>query len=301
MHFVFGFLTQRFGVGRIALGNIIMITALLLYVVADAICKGFLVHYTPYQVTFFRTTARLLPIIFICFAKSNNPFNTFRLKEHLFRAVIASINTIFFIAAYKYSPMTDVHAIGYTTAIFMLPFSYFILKEKIHKNVITAVIAGLIGVVLVLKPHNSVEHYMNIGALLALSGAICSALNSVLIRRLTTTESLYSIMFFHNMVLFVISLVLALSFWISVDDIKELVLYFAIIGVIGTSAQYMISLAFSMTKASELAVTSYIVILPIMLIDIFVWNVQPDKLVMLGLALIVFCNYFVIKQQRKDA
>lgn len=297
---VLSILSKKIGLSRVAFGNVVMITALLLYVVADAVCKGLLVNYTPYQVVFFRTLARLIPIVAICFINNNNPFKTIRMKEHLFRAVIASMNTFFFIAAYKYSPMTDVHTIGYTTAIFMLPFSYFILKEKVHSNIILAVFIGLLGVVLVLRPSSSVDSYLHIGAIFALLGAIFSALNSVLIRRLTSTESLYTIIFFHNFVLFFISLFFSISYWIPIIDVNSFVICFLVISVLGTLAQYLISFAFSITKASELAVTSYIIIVPVMLIDIFVWNLQPDKFIILGLLLIVLCNYFVIKGQKNN-
>lgn len=282
---------------NVAIGNVVMIFALLLNLFTDTMCKGFLIDYTAPQVVFFRTSSRLIPIIIICVFCHYNPFKTHKRKEHILRAIIASVNTMLFIAAYKYSAMTEVHAIGYMTALFVLPFSYFILGEKISGNIVLSIFLGLLGALLILRPNLSAVSYLNLGALLALFGAIFSALNNVLIRRLTQTENIYVIMFYHNMVLFLLSLLIALEYWIPIQNFQNLFFSFFLVGILGTLSQYLIHFAFSITKASELAVTCYVIAIPVMLVDIFFWNIQPNMYIISGLLLIIFCNYLVISRK----
>ncbi len=284
-------------VKNIAIGNVVMIFALLMNLFTDTICKGFLLDYTAPQVVFFRTVSRLIPIATICVFYRYNPFETKKVKEHVFRAIIASINTMLFITAYKYSAMTEVHAIGYMTALFVLPFSYFILGEKITGNILISIMLGLIGALLILKPNLNAEAYLNIGALLALFGAIFSALNNVLIRRLTKTENIYVIMLYHNVVLFFVSLFFSYKYWVPIHDGYSLLFYFLLVGILGTLSQYLIHYAFSITQASELAVTCYVIAIPVIFVDIFFWNIKPNIYIISGLVLIIFCNYLVISKR----
>lgn len=283
---------------NILLGNVCMITALLLYVVSDTLCKSFLVNYSASQVTFFRGLARLLPIIVACAVIRHNPIKTTRLNEHLVRSTIASTNTFLFMCAYKYSSMTAVYAIGYTSSLFVLLFGYLMLKEKVRTNSIIAVFIGLIGAMIILQPSIS-NHYVNIGAAFALTASIVAALNSVLIRRLSTTEHILTIVFYHDIISLMFSLPLAVFAWTRITNYHHLLIGFGIIGIISAVSQYMISYALKTAKISDLASTNYVTIIPVILVDSFYWHVIPSAEVIFGMFLIVICNYVVIRKGKK--
>ena len=283
---------------NILIGNVCMIAALLLYVVSDTFCKSFLIDYSASQVTFFRGLARLIPILVACISMHHNPIKTKRLNEHLFRGTIASTNTFLFMCAYKYSPMTDVYAIGYTSSLFVLLFGHLMLKEKVRTNSIIAVFIGLIGAMIILQPSISVMH-VNIGAVFALTASIVAALNSVLIRRLSTTEHTLTLVFYHDIISLIFSLPLAVAAWSQITNYQHLFVGFGIIGIISAVSQYLISYAFKITKISDLAATNYVTIIPVILIDSFYWHIVPSLEVLFGMFLIVVCNYVVIRKSKK--
>lgn len=279
-----------------AAGNILMITALILYVIADTICKSFLTDYSAQQITFFRTISRLIPILITCIFFRHNPLTTCRLNEHLIRAVIASMSTFLFMCAYKYAPMTDVYTIGYTSPFFILVFGHLMLKEKLSVNTIISVFIGLIGAMIILQPR--FDGHVNVGAAFALTASILAALNNVLIKKLSTTEHILTIVFYHSMISLIFSFPLAISSWNMIINPKSLLIGFIAIGSISAICQCLISYALSISKVSNLASTNYVTILPVILIDSFYWNTIPQKYVIFGMVLIIACNYSVIRKQK---
>jgi len=284
---------QKFD-NKILLGNAIMIAALVTYVISDAVCKGFMSYYTAPQVCFFRTIARIIPLIIACIFMRKNPLTTSKLKYHLYRGIVASASTVFLMGAYKYSHMTDVHAIGYTSAFFVLIFSYLLLGEKIRERCIIAVIIGLIGTLVIIRP--DFKDGLNIGGIFALCTAILSGLNSVMIRKLTETEHTLTIIMYHNIILLVLSGILSINAWNDIENVKILLTGFAFVGIISAICQSAIAYAFSMAKSSDLAVSGYVTIIPIVLIDVLYWETIPDISVILGVVLIVIGNYIVVRR-----
>lgn len=280
---------------NILLGNLIMMAALVIYVISDTICKDFLLNYSVAQVSLFRTTARVIPILLACVFIRKNPIKTQKLDYHLLRSIIASTSTIMFILAYKYSPMTNVHAISYTCAFFILLFSRIILGEKVRNDCIIAVCIGLIGTSIIIRP--DFQHgIVNIGGIFALTGAIFAALNSIMIRKLTSTEHIFTIMIYHNITLLILSAIGCIFDWKDILDLHTLITGFLIVGTISAISQSMISYALSITKSSDLAASAYVTIIPVVLTDIFYWKSTPDMYVIAGMIMVVICNYIVVKK-----
>lgn len=281
---------------NILLGNLMMMAALVIYVISDTICKDFLLNYSVAQVSLFRTTARVIPILLACVFIRKNPIKTQKLDYHLLRSIIASTSTIMFILAYKYSPMTNVHAISYTCAFFILLFSRIILGEKVRNDCIIAVCIGLIGTSIIIRP--DFQHgIVNIGGIFALTGAIFAALNSIMIRKLTSTEHIFTIMIYHNITLLILSAIGCIFDWKDILDWHTLITGFLIVGTISAISQSMISYALSITKSSDLAASAYVTIIPVVLTDIFYWKSTPDVYVIAGMIMVVICNYIVVKKR----
>jgi drug/metabolite transporter (DMT)-like permease len=68
-------------------------------------------------------------------------------------------------------------------------------------------------------------------------------------------------------------------------------------GVIGTAAQYCMIRAVKLSKVSELAPCAYLMLIPVTLIDFFMYDKIPDIFITGGLLLIVFGNYLVISKR----
>ncbi|MDR3187034.1 MAG: DMT family transporter [Holosporaceae bacterium] len=266
-------------------GYLWVVFGVCLYSFSDAIMKYFMPLYGVHQVTFLRTVFRFMPFVLVAFHGRINPFRSDRKKENIFRSLLASAGTYFFMCAYGYSPMTDVFVVGLTTAIFVIPLSVWILKEKFCLRNVLAVLLGFGGIWLAFRPGSGI---FQLGIMFALMGAIISAINQVIIKRLTSTESELTIIFYHHLSLALISACIGFETFSPISGEHALPLFLG--GAIGAAAQYSIIHAFKLSTSSGLASATYFMLVPNTLIDFFLYDKTPDIYIILGLILILMGN-----------
>jgi S-adenosylmethionine uptake transporter len=251
-----------------------------LYSVSDATMKYFMPFYGVHQVVFFRTVFRFFPFLIYALCWGINPLKTDRPRENLFRAALASCGTYTFMCAYNYAAMTDVFVVGLTTAIFVIPLSVWLLKEKFCSQNAVAILLGFMGICLAMRPGKG---ELNLGILMAIAGAIISALNQVVIKKLASTESELTIIFYHHMVLTVASFFFVEFSAVTLDHAA----FLFVGGIIGAAAQYAIIHAFKLSSSSGLASAGYVMLIPNTLFDFFLYDKIPDIYIISGLFLIV--------------
>ncbi|MDR1375416.1 MAG: DMT family transporter [Holosporaceae bacterium] len=266
-------------------GYLWVILGVCLYSFSDTIMKYFMPIYGVHQVTFLRTVFRFIPFLAVAFHRRINPFRSNRKKENIFRSLLASTGTYSFMCAYCHSPMTDVFVVGLTTAIFVIPLSVWILKEKLHPRNVLAVLLGFGGIWLAFRPGSGIFQF---GIMFAVIGAIISALNQVIIKKLTSTESELTIIFYHHLSLTLISISIGFETFSPISGWHALPLFMG--GIIGAAAQYSIIHAFKLSTSSGLASATYFMFIPSALIDFFLYNKIPDVYIILGLVLILLGN-----------
>lgn len=263
------------------LGYLFVIAGVCLYSFSDAIMKYFMGVYSVHQVTFLRTFFRFIPFLIVACYQRANPLKTSRVQENVLRALLASVGTYAFMCAYRHSAMTDVYVVGLTTAIFVIPLSVWILGEKFHFQNMIAILLGFSGICLACRPGCGL---LQVGVLFAAGGAIISALNQVLIKRLSSTERELTIIFYHHIVLGMLSF--ALGGWgFSSMKLSHLAVMF-VGGMIGALAQYCMIHAFKLSSSSKLASAGYFMLIPNTIFDFLLYNKTPDIYIIGGLILI---------------
>ncbi|MDR2766258.1 MAG: DMT family transporter, partial [Holosporaceae bacterium] len=202
------------GIDAEKIGYLSVVTGVFLYAFSDALMKYFIPIYGVHQVVLLRTIFRIIPVVICAFFCRINPLKTSRLTENAVRALLATTSTYCFMAAYKFSPMTEVIVVAYTTAIFVIPLSILILKEKFSIPNTSAVLLGFSGMALAFRPGIGIYQW---GVIFAAISALMSAMNAVIVKRLSSTESGITIIFYHLVCLLIFSLAIGFdSFtWIS--------------------------------------------------------------------------------------
>ncbi len=281
-------------IGRGKLGYIYIVLGVILYSFSDAIMKNAMGIYSVHQVIFLRTFFRFIPILALMFFAQNNPYCSQRKKENIFRAILASGGTYCAMMAYKYAAMTDVFVIGGTTAIFVIPLSVWILKEKFNKMNLFAVVLGFSGICFAFRPGSGIFHF---GILFAVFASLIAAVNQVLIKKLAFTESEFTIISYHNTCLILVALIFGWKefHWVSLNDITVLSLG----GIIGAFAQYSITKAFKLSSSSGLASAAYVMLIPNTIIDYFIFKQTPDIYILIGLILISSGSFIAFRLQSK--
>jgi drug/metabolite transporter (DMT)-like permease len=270
-------------------GYVLFVVGICLYSFSDAIMKYFMPSYGMRQIVFLRSIFRFIPFLLFALYQRTNPFKTNRLKENVFRAALASCGTYAYICAYNYAPMVDVFVVGLTTAIFTIPLSALILKEKFCRRNVVATLLGFAGICLAFRPGGGIlqseNEMLQAGIALAVLGAFIAAVNQIMIKRLTFTENELTIIFYHH------ALLVSASFFIGLPAFSAMSLNHGLIifagGIIGSAAQYCIIRSFKLSEISKLAPFAYVMLIPDVIFDFFLYDKIPDAHIIGGLLLIL--------------
>lgn len=273
-------------------GYLFIILGVCLYAFSDTIMKYFMPIYGVNQITFVRTISRFIPLLLFAIYKGINPLKSNKVGENIFRSVLASVATYTYMLAYRYAPMIDVVVVGYSSAIFVIPLSVLILKEKLYAIDAWAVIIGFLGVLVAFRPGLGI---FQLGTMFALMAAIMSALNQVIIRRLSSTENELTIIFYHHILLILISLTVGFRGFSSIIPEHAVILFIG--GFIGVLAQYSIIHALAISTSSSLASGTYTMLIPITILDYVVYDKIPDIFIIVGLCLIIIGSSLILKKR----
>ncbi len=125
---------------------------------------------------------------------------TERPLAHASRTLIGGTGMFLGFAALSYIPLHDATALGYAAPIFTVILAAIILKEKVRIYRWSAVVVGLVGVLVMLLPYlgAGVGEGHVIGSALALLGAVFTAYVTIYVRQMTRTEGTYAIVFWFS-------------------------------------------------------------------------------------------------------
>ncbi len=177
--------------------------------VNDLSIKALSGKYALHQVILTRAFISIA-IVFLVIAVSGTGFRqllTRRPREHLFRVVIILISNVTYFLGLAALPLADAVATAFVAPIFVTLLSIVVLGEKVGPHRWAAVGAGMLGVVIMLRPGGGVIH---MATLLVLISAFCYASSHMMTRRLRDSESAMTMNFFVQLGFIIISAAMGL-------------------------------------------------------------------------------------------
>jgi drug/metabolite transporter (DMT)-like permease len=249
------------------IGAVYMAISAVSFSIMDILVKIMSASYPTGEIVFFRGLFGLIPIFFIIPRdRYKNLFQTKKLKMHLARAFAAPV--------------------------FATIFSMIILKEVIKLFRWVAIIIGLAGVVIILKPGTEL---FTVYSLFPLMFCLFFGIIAILIKKLSKTEPDYLIAtFFTLVIIFCGSISLFFEFKMpTARDFVPLVL----IGIAGSAGN--IFLTMSLRKGSISAVTpiKYLSLIIATFAGVLIFDEIPYFTTYLGAALIIASSFIIFKRE----
>ena len=125
---------------------------------------------------------------------------------HLIRACIVMVSNVTYFLGLAAMPIANAAAIGFVAPVLVTLISVMALGEKVGWHRWTAVVVGLIGVIIMLRP----EGQFHWAAVLILISALCYATTQNITRHLKDTESAVTINFYTQIAFVVVSVTMGL-------------------------------------------------------------------------------------------
>jgi drug/metabolite transporter (DMT)-like permease len=191
-------------------------------------------------------------------------------------------------------PLAEVFAIEFTTPMWTAMLASLLLGEGVTRPRLLAIVFGMAGMLIMLRPGLAVIHP---AALAVLGAAVCYAMTYVLTRKLVSTESALAILFYMTVIQLPFALIPALAQWVTPPP--AVWPWLVAVGVTGLSAHYCLTRAFRLADATVVVTMDFLRLPLIAAAGFLFYGETLDWLVLAGAAVMVAGNFANIAAERK--
>ncbi len=209
-------------------------------------------------------------------------------RLHVVRSIFGWSTVTLVFWASSLMALADATAISFLTPVVTLVLAVVFLGEKVGIYRYSAVAIMVLGSLVLLRPGTSA---FQPAAFLALGAAVTSAVESTLIKRLTSLEPRLQILVINNLIGLVIALTAAMLVW-RAPTLMQLVLL-AGVGLSMSVAQVFFLTSMRDGDASFVVPFMYSTLLFAGVLDFWVFGDAPDAVGLVGAAIIVFGAVFL--------
>ena len=276
------------------LGVATMLLSILLFSMMDAMVKWLGGNYPTQQIMFFRSLVAMIPVAAIIVSRGGlKVLKTRQPAMHLLRSTLGISAMACAFYAFSLMRLADAISILHTAPLIMTALSILLLGEKVGLHRWSAIIAGFTGMLIIIRPGQSM---LESGSLFMLIAALLIGCNSIIIRHLSAKDDPVCITFYFTMTGVVASsIAIALFGWImpSAGDW----IFLIAVGLFGGVAQYLMTVSY---RHSEIAVVAPLKFLSIVmggLIAYLVWAEIPDLQSLVGISIIVGAGLYAMHRE----
>jgi drug/metabolite transporter (DMT)-like permease len=206
---------------------------------------------------------------------------------HAIRTVLGFVAMTTSYVGYVRLPLATVTALGFAMPLFLTLLSVPLLGERVGWQRGGAVFAGLVGVLIVIRPWNAAAADTPMDAvLLVLAGVVAWALTMITIRKMGNVgERNATIVLWYCLGSLVLSLVLALPDWVTPSPRDAALLIGA--GLVTAAAQLLMTDAYRSGETTLIAPFEYGAIVHATLFGALLWGEIPDAWTFAGIAILI--------------
>ncbi len=219
-------------------------------------------------------------------------FQTSRRDLHAVRIVCSFLAVLLGFTAIIHLPLSDSITLSFSRTIFITILSIFILSETVGIRRWGAVIVGMVGVLIVLRP-TGVDS-LNFYGILAVLSALLVAMQRILIKILSRSDQPVTLIVYQAIGTLVLLSPFAFYYWIW-PTFEQLILLI-LIGVLTIIAQTMNIFAYRIGEASLISILDYLRLLYAILLGAVVFGELPSWNVLVGGAIIILASIYTIRR-----
>ncbi|WP_430435697.1 DMT family transporter [Oceanibaculum nanhaiense] len=280
-----------------ARGILLILLAIACFASMDALAKFLLQSHEMPQVVWARYSFHLLAMALILGPhRLPRLLVTQRPLAQILRASLLLASTAMFFTAISYIPLADASAIGFLSPLLVTALSVPVLGEKVGPRRWAAVIVGLVGVLIILRPGMGSVHW---ASFLVLGVALTFAGFSLMTRILGRTEDGTTMLLYTAVVGCIVTSLIVPFYWSAVP--LESWLLFGVVGALGGFGHLVLIRAYKLAEASALAPFSYSQLVWAMLLGFLMFGDVPALHMLAGSALLVASGLYVWHRERQLA
>ena len=273
-------------------GNLLGILFMLMAVTAGVITSLIIKELSPMATLMVMLTVRFvfsLPFIaFAAYAKRKQHFlDINKWGILILRIITGQIGIMFWFLSVAHTSLGQATALFQSSAIFVTVLSPLILREKVGIYRGSAVMMGLIGIVMITNPFSDT---LNIGSLYGLGSALAGAFLVVILRMLGRTEEPVTVALWHNIagaIIYPLAVLILFEGDILISMLTEFFPLLMLLGFAATFVQIGFTSAYRHGEAAALAPIRYLSVPMAAVLGYLIWSEDLSAIEIAGMAIVV--------------
>jgi drug/metabolite transporter (DMT)-like permease len=240
-----------------------------------------------YQTLFFRSLIGLV-IIALIMRVSNKGDQVYsrRIGLHVFRNVFHFVGQYGWFVGIGVLPLAEVFALEFTVPLWTLVIAALFLNEKITPRKVIAIVLGMLGVLVIVKPGFAI---INVASLIVLGAAICFAVVHSTTKKLSSSEKPLTVIFFMCVIQLPIGLLLSLADWRWPDQLQWI--WLITIGLCAVSAHFCMAKAMQYAEVTLIVTIDFLRLPLIALVGVLLYSEAFEISLLIGGVLMLLGNY----------
>jgi drug/metabolite transporter (DMT)-like permease len=276
-----------------ARGIAYILGATLFFSISDAMSKVLGNHVPVLEIGWIRYAVFVVIVITVALRQRRLRLRVSSPGTQIVRGLTMVVSMLFFIFALRYLPIADASAIGFVSPLMITALSVPMLGEVVGLRRWSAIVVGLIGVLIVIRPGTGA---FQPAAFLVIGSSLAWSIASILTRRIAGRDDATATMLWTGIIGFG-ALSFAAPFGFIWPGWGWLALNVAL-GTIVTIGQYWMVLAYRYAGAALLAPFSYVQLLWATISGYLLFNALPDQMTLVGAAIITASGLYTIHRER---
>lgn len=278
---------------------LLICAATLCFASLDTVIKHLSARYPVPFLVWARWTIQALAIVAVLAPRRGLGFvRTRHVRRNLVRGAVLIGSSVCFVYALRDLPIADVTALNYSTPMMVVVLAVIVLGERLTPARVAFVLAGVVGMLLIVRPGTDVFRG---ASLLALASAAFYATFQIMTRRMASEDP--GVLLFYPALVGSVAMSVALAF--SLDAIVAMpwseVAMLVVGGMVGTLGHLLFILAFQRGAASALTPFTYVHLVWATLIGWIAFGTFPDGWALAGMAIIAGSGLTITLHERRRA
>lgn len=249
-------------------------------------------HMGTFQILFYRSLVGLMVLAPLVLHERARYLRTRRLFGHVARNGVHFAAQYCWVLGIALLPLAEVFALEFTMPIWVALLAALFLGERITRPRLVAVLAGFLGVLVILRPGVAA---INPASFAVLAAALGYAASIVVTKALTRSEAPLTIIFYMALIQLPLGLVPASFHW--VWPVWADAPWIAIVGLAALSAHYTMAHALRLADASIILPIDFLRVPLVALVGYIAYAEGLSAWVGLGALIVFAANYYMLRAE----
>ena len=273
-------------------GIVFALAATALFAITSAIVKVLVADYPVLQILFVRQLIVGVSVLPSILKSDSGQLKTDYPGLHGLRLMGAFVALTAGIWSVAILPLTSATVLAFTQVFFVVLLAARFLNETISKRRVLTIVAGFVGVTLVVRP--GLDGMTALGVLIAIGGALGAAVAVTCVRTLSQTDSTATLLTYQALFVGLMSGIPMFWIWKS-PTLWDLVMLITI-GVLATAAQWFGVAALRLSPVSVIGNIEYMKLFYASVLGYLFFSEIPAPITLIGSVIIVLSAISTIRE-----